>query len=63
MSKKVPIEAVKILADALQEFKDIVDEDFVLRDFMLVLGTHQDPALSVQITATMGEQDFDLAFE
>lgn len=64
VSKKVPVEAMKVLADALQEFKDIVDEGFIVHDFKLELATSSTPDHNVNIEVTLGEHgDFDLAFE
>jgi hypothetical protein len=64
VSKKVPVEAMKVLADALQEFKDIVAEGFIVHDFKLELATSSYPDQNVSIEVTLGEHgDFDLAFE
>lgn len=63
VSKKIPVEAMKVLTDALQEFKDIVDEGFMVYDFKLELGTHSVPEHNVNIVVTLGDQDFELSFE
>lgn len=63
VSNTVPFEAMKILMDALQEFRDIVDEGFELKDFNLVVGTHPDEQVNTDIKVTLGEQDFELAYE
>jgi hypothetical protein len=50
---------MKVLTDALEEFRDRMDEVFVMDDFTVVLDTNSDPSLSVRVTAKLHPENAD----
>lgn len=57
---------MKVLADALEEFKSMMDDNFLVEDFKVVLSTNSNPTDNVQITATLHPEsadEFVLEFE
>ena len=50
---------MKVLADALEEFRDRMDDVFVMDDFTVVLDTSSDPNYNVRITAKLHPENAD----
>lgn len=59
MAKFVPADAMKVLADALEEFKSMVDDLFVMDEFEVKLSTSDDPKKNVSITAKLHPENTD----
>lgn len=57
---------MKVLTDALEEFKSMMEDNFVVDDFVVKLSTSNDPKQNVNITAKFHPEttdEFVLEFE
>ena len=50
---------MKVLADALEEFKSMMEENFVMDEFEVKLSTSSDPKRNVSITAKLHPENAD----
>lgn len=66
VSKMIPVDAMKVLADALEEFRSMMDDNFVMEEFEVKLSTGYTPDEGLQITAKLHPErsdEFVLEFE
>lgn len=64
--QQIPVECFKVLSDALEEFKSMMEDNFVLEEFEVKLSTSYTPDEGLQITAKLHPErsdEFVLEFE
>jgi hypothetical protein len=59
VSRMIPADCMKVLSDALDEFKMMMDDNFVMNDFRVELSTSTNPSEGLQIVATLHPENAD----